>query len=96
MLAATPQAGPLGLLMVILLGVAVAFLGRSLIKHLGRVPASFDDVDDNGRPIARSADVAGTTDPAKRADSMQRADPLGQADGGSRREPPPNRRADAD
>ncbi|MGI8870452.1 MAG: hypothetical protein ACR2F6_16795 [Mycobacteriales bacterium] len=41
-LAGTPQAGPLGLLVVVALGIAVAFLARSLIKHLNRVPKSFD------------------------------------------------------
>lgn len=35
-------AGPLGLVVIVLLCVAVAFLARSLAKHLGRVPASFD------------------------------------------------------
>lgn len=41
-LASAPQAGPLGLAVVVLLGVAVVFLGRSLSRHLGRVPESFD------------------------------------------------------
>ena len=36
------EASPLGLLVVILLGIAVVFLVRSMTKHLKRVPASFD------------------------------------------------------
>jgi len=36
------EASPLGLLVVILLGIAVIFLIRSMTKHLKRVPASFD------------------------------------------------------
>ena len=36
------EASPLGLLVVILLGIAVVFLIRSMTKHLKRVPASFD------------------------------------------------------
>jgi hypothetical protein len=40
--AGADTAGPLGLLIVVLLGVAVLFLGRSMGKHLRRVPASFD------------------------------------------------------
>ena len=36
------EASPLGLLGVILLGIAVVFLIRSMTKHLKRVPASFD------------------------------------------------------
>jgi hypothetical protein len=39
------QAGPLGLLVIALLGLAVYFLGRSLSKHLRRVPPSFDPPD---------------------------------------------------
>jgi hypothetical protein len=36
------EASPLGLLVVILLGIAVIFLIRSMTKHLKRVPASFE------------------------------------------------------
>jgi hypothetical protein len=36
------EASPLGLLVVILLGIAVIFLIRSMTKHLKRVPATFD------------------------------------------------------
>ena len=36
------EASPLGLLVVILLGIAVVFLIRSMTKHLKRVPATFD------------------------------------------------------
>ena len=36
------EASPLGLLVVILLGVALVFLIRSMTKHLKRVPATFD------------------------------------------------------
>ena len=39
------EASPLGLLVVILLGIAVVFLIRSMTKHLKRVPASFDPPD---------------------------------------------------
>lgn len=35
-------AGPLGLLVITLLGIAVFLLWRSMVKHLRRVPASFD------------------------------------------------------
>jgi hypothetical protein len=40
--AGADTAGPLALLVVALLGIAVFFLGRSMAKHLRRVPASFD------------------------------------------------------
>ena len=36
------KSSPVGLLVVLLLLVAVAFLVRSMTKHLKRVPASFD------------------------------------------------------
>jgi L-asparagine transporter-like permease len=36
------QAGPLGLLVIVLLGVAVFFLYKSLNKQLKKVPHSFD------------------------------------------------------
>ncbi len=42
-LAATnAQAGPIGLAVVVVLGIAVVFLARSMMRHLGKVPASFD------------------------------------------------------
>jgi hypothetical protein len=37
------KSSPVGLLVVLLLLVAVAFLIRSMTKHLRRVPASFDE-----------------------------------------------------
>jgi hypothetical protein len=39
-------AGPFGLLLIVLLLIAVAFLVRSMGKHLKRVPRSFDPEDD--------------------------------------------------
>jgi hypothetical protein len=43
------KSGPLGLLLTVLLLIAVAFLVRSMTKHLKRIPASFDPVDDADR-----------------------------------------------
>jgi hypothetical protein len=43
------QAGPIGLVVIVVLGVALVFLARSMIRHLKRVPASFDRRDDGGR-----------------------------------------------
>lgn len=43
------QAGPIGLVVIVVLGVALVFLARSMIRHLKRVPASFDRTDDGGR-----------------------------------------------
>jgi hypothetical protein len=36
------EASPIALVVVILLGIALVFLIRSMTKHLKRVPASFD------------------------------------------------------
>jgi hypothetical protein len=40
--ASNAQAGPLGLLVVILLAIATFLLVRSMSRHLRKVPASFD------------------------------------------------------
>lgn len=42
------SAGPVALIVLVVLLVAVAFLIRSMTKHLKRVPASFDPPEDNG------------------------------------------------
>jgi len=39
------KSGPLGLLLTVLLLIAVAFLVRSMSKHLKRVPPSFDPAE---------------------------------------------------
>ena len=36
------KASPIGLVVILLLGIAVIFLIRSMTKHLRRIPASFD------------------------------------------------------
>jgi hypothetical protein len=40
------KAGPLGLLTIVLLGIAVYFLYRSMARHIKKVPASFDPPPD--------------------------------------------------
>jgi hypothetical protein len=42
------EASPLGLVVVILLGIALIFLIRSMTKHLRRVPASFEPPEEPG------------------------------------------------
>ena len=39
------KSGPLGLLLIVLLLIAVAFLVRSMSSHLKRIPRSFDPED---------------------------------------------------
>ena len=61
------EASPLGLLVVILLGIAVIFLFRSMTKHLKRVPASFDKDQDATETPAGAADT-GSADADKAED----------------------------
>ena len=49
------KAAPVGLLLLILFFVAVAFLARSMNKHLRRVPASFDKPAASAKPEAPAA-----------------------------------------
>jgi len=49
------KASPIGLVVIILLGLATIVLIRSMTKHLKRVPASFDrpaesDPDEDSKP----------------------------------------------
>jgi len=39
------KAGPIGLLLIVVLLIAVVLLGRSMGRHLKRVPMSFDPAD---------------------------------------------------
>ena len=39
------KAGPLGLLLTVLLGIAIVLLVKSMSRHLKRLPTSFDAVD---------------------------------------------------
>jgi hypothetical protein len=48
------KAGPLGLLLIVVLLIAVALLVRSMTTHLKRIPPSFDTQDDVG-PIPDDA-----------------------------------------
>ncbi|WP_424184299.1 hypothetical protein ACOBQX_20575 [Actinokineospora sp. G85] len=44
------KSSPLGFLILVLFFVAVAFLIRSMTKHLKRLPASFDEPAEAGKP----------------------------------------------
>jgi hypothetical protein len=52
------KAGPLGLLTIVLLGIAVYFLYRSMARHIRKVPPSFDPPPaerPGGGPVAPGA-----------------------------------------
>jgi hypothetical protein len=53
------KSSPLGFLVLILFFIAVAFLVRSMTKHLKRVPASFDDPPkDDPKPNGNKPETA--------------------------------------
>ena len=90
------KAGPLGLLLIVLLLIAVALLVRSMTTHLKRIPPSFDVRDDVG-PIPD--DASELVDPGPQPgetllDSLRRApraiEPPRTSDDG-RPEAPPRR-----
>jgi hypothetical protein len=52
------KSSPVGLLVLLLFLIAVAFLIRSMTKHLKRVPASFDKEEDDATPAAPTSDAS--------------------------------------
>lgn len=50
------KSSPVGLLVLLLFFIAVAFLVRSMTKHLKRVPASFDKPEDASEESAEPTD----------------------------------------
>jgi hypothetical protein len=59
-------AGPLGLLIIVMLAIATVLLVRNMNGHLKRLPASFPDPRDAAKPApeAASEPAAATTDDA--------------------------------
>ncbi len=57
------EASPVGLVVVLCLLVAVVLLIRSMNKHLRRLPPSFADRDDHGRPLAAGRTAAARPEP---------------------------------
>jgi hypothetical protein len=53
------KSSPVGFLMLLLLLIAVAFLVRSMTKHLKRVPASFDQEETGESANAEAPPAAG-------------------------------------
>jgi len=67
------KSGPLGLLLTVLLLIAVALLVRSMTKHLKRVPASFDPVDDADRVPDTPAELLEPRPGDELLDNLRRA-----------------------
>lgn len=55
------KSSPVGLLLLLLFLIAVAFLVRSMSKHLKRVPASFDETDES--PVGDRDDDSAEDEP---------------------------------
>ncbi len=50
------EASPIGLVVILCLLVAVVLLIRSMNRHLRRVPPSFADRDEHGKPVPPDPD----------------------------------------
>jgi hypothetical protein len=74
--AAASQAGPLGLLVIVLLAISVLLLGRSMAKHLRRVPPSFDPPPGPAGPTGPTGPAA-STGPAAPASEPPPPEPPG-------------------
>lgn len=62
------KSSPVGLLVLLLFFIAVAFLVRSMTKHLKRVPASFDKPEEMP---AESAERVESDEPAEQNGSVE-------------------------
>ena len=82
------KSGPLGLLLIVLLLIAVILLGRSMGRHLKKVPRSFDPVDQVPDTPAELIDPPAREPGAELLDTLRRA-PLAI-------EAPPDRRPGED
>jgi hypothetical protein len=70
------KAGPLGLLLIVLLLIAVVLLVRSMTTHLKRVPRSFDPADRDLDAVVVPDDAAELFEPApgeELLDTLRRA-----------------------
>jgi hypothetical protein len=68
------KAGPLGLLLIVLLLIAVALLVRSMSKHLKKIPASFDPADQPVDVPDTPAELVDRTAPGEELlDTLRRA-----------------------
>jgi hypothetical protein len=52
------EASPIALVIILLLLAAVVLLVRSMNRHLRKLPPSFADRDDRGRPLPPDTDAS--------------------------------------
>ena len=67
------KAGPLGLLLIVVLLIAVLLLGRSMGRHLKRVPRSFDPADQVPDTPAELIDLPARDPGEELLDTLRRA-----------------------
>jgi len=76
------KAAPVGLLIIVLIGVAIVFLVRSMNKHVKNLPASFETVSVGGPadgPGAESAAAGAEATVSVTKTSVKSADDAGTA-----------------
>ncbi len=74
------KSSPVGLLVLLLFFVAVAFLVRSMTKHLKRVPESFDKEPETAEDESEAADGEASSAPAGGAESVKPAESVEAAE----------------
>jgi hypothetical protein len=67
------KAGPLGLLLIVVLLIAVALLVRSMSTHLKRIPASFDPAEQGGQVPDTPAELFEPQPGEQLLDTLRRA-----------------------
>src|SRR4051794_38832852 len=67
------KAGPIGLLLIVVLLIAVVLLGRSMGRHLKRVPRSFDPADQVPDTPAELVDTPAPEPGGELLDELRRA-----------------------
>ena len=67
------KAGPLGLLLIVVLLIAVILLGRSMGRHLKKVPVSFDPADQVPDTPAELVTTSAPEPGAELLDTLRRA-----------------------
>ena len=67
------KAGPLGLLLIVVLLIAVLLLGRSMGRHLKQVPRSFDPADQVPDTAAELIDLPARDPGEELLDTLRRA-----------------------
>jgi hypothetical protein len=74
------KAAPIGLLVIVLMGIATFFLLRSMTRNLKKVPASFDPIEEKQAAGAEPEPEPGLTTGAAVGPAVEPRSPPGPAD----------------